>query len=179
MCLINEFKRIPAISCKLNTKLALKTSHMIIKILEFLRIAGVIAGYIIAYIAIDTPEETLHTLTLWIIVSIAGLSGIEGLFFSKKAAAEKGFETGSNYQIQSAFAFLSMAAIAILVYIMNWGVHADLTISFVFLLFLFLSSINHAWQAIEHKNYKWNNLIRPFQTILLIAIYIYPIIKVL
>lgn len=152
---------------------------MIIKILEFLRVAGVIAGYVIAYFFADTPEESLRTLTVWMIVSIAGLSGLEGLFFGKKAAQEKGFETGSNYQIQSACAFLSMAIIALLIYFLKWGVFAELTLSFTFLLFLFMSTINHAWQAIAHKNYKWNNLIRPFQTLFLLAVYIYPVIRVL
>lgn len=152
---------------------------MIIKILEFARLAGVLAGYFIAYFAFDTPEETLKTLTIWAIVSIAGLSGIEGLFFGKQAAKAKGFEQGSNYQKQTAFAFLAMAIVAIIVVMANWGVMAYLTISFMFLLFLFMSTINHAYQAIANKNYTWNNIIRPFQTLFLIAVYIYPVIQVL
>ena len=152
---------------------------MIIKILEFLRLAGVIAGYFISYFTYDTPEDILKSLTIWTIVSIAGLTGIEGLFFRKQAAKEKGFEQGSNYQIQSACAFLSIAIIAVFVVMANWGVKSYLTISFVFLLFLLMSTINHAYQAIVHKNLKWNNVIRPFQTLFLIAIYVYPVIEVL
>lgn len=152
---------------------------MIIKILEIMRLAGVIAGYLISYFMFETPEEILKSLTIWTIVSIAGLSGLEGLLFSKQAAREKGYEQGSNYQIQSAFAFLAMAIIAVLVVALNWGTKAYLTVSFVFLLFVFLSTINHAYQAVANKNLTWNNIIRPFQTIFLIAIYIYPVVKVL
>jgi hypothetical protein len=152
---------------------------MIIKILEFTRLAGVIAGYFVSYFLFDTPEEMLKSLTIWTVVSIAGLSGLEGLLFSKQAAKDKGYEQGSNYQIQSACAFLSLAIIAILVVALNWGTKAYLTISFAFLLFVFMSTINHAYQAIVKKNFKWNNIIRPFQTVFLIAIYIYPVVKVL
>ena len=152
---------------------------MIIKILEFMRLGGVIAGYFVSYFMFETPEEILKSLTIWTIVSIAGLSGIEGLLFSKMAAKEKGFEQGSNYQIQSACAFLSMAIVAVVTVIFQWGTMAYLTVSFVFVLFVFMSTINHAYQAVAHKNLSWNNIIRPFQTIFLIAIYIYPVVKVL
>jgi hypothetical protein len=156
---------------------------MVIKILELLRIAGVALafyfGYSIAYQNGYNPEAQLHFMIPVIIVSIAGLSGIEGLFFGKQAAEAKGFETGSNYQRQSAIALLSYAAIALLVYFLNWGIRAELTILFVFIFFFFFSSLNHAREAIVRKNYKWTNINRPFLTLLLISGFIYPVINVL
>jgi len=156
---------------------------MIIKILELLRIAGVALafyfGYSIAYQNGYNPEAQLHFMIPVIILSIAGLSGIEGLFFGKQAAEAKGFETGSNYQRQSAIALLSYAAIALLVYFLNWGIRAELTILFTFMFFLFFSSLNHAWDAIVRKNYKWANINRPFLTLLLIVGLFYPVMEAL
>jgi len=152
---------------------------MIIKALEILRLAGVIAGYFVSYFMFDTPEQILKSLTIWTIVSIAGLSGLEGLIFSRQAAREKGYEQGSNYQIQSACSFLSMAIIAVVAVLASWGTMAYVTVSLVFLLFLLMSTVNHAYQAIANKNLKWNNIIRPFQTLFLIGIYVYPLMEVL
>ncbi|MCF8235445.1 MAG: hypothetical protein K9G67_11120 [Bacteroidales bacterium] len=152
---------------------------MIIKILESLRIVGVISGYFIAYFTTDSPAEILHILTIWMIVSVAGLSGIEGLFFPDQAAKEKGFETGSNYQRQTAFFFLSMAIMSVIVFILKWGAAAEITLSLTFLIFMLFSGINHGWQSVAHRNFKWNNVIRPFQTLFLIAIFLYPLIKLL
>lgn len=150
---------------------------MIIKIFEITRIVSASVGCFITYYLYDTPEGILHLLAPWMIVTLAGLSGIEGLFFGKKAAEAAGYETGSKYQIQTAFFFIALSAVALFVYFANWGVQAELTLLFVFLLSMLLSSINHAYQAIVNKDYKWKNLIRPFLTIFLIAIFIYPIIK--
>ncbi len=156
---------------------------MIIKILELLRIAGVALafyfGYSIAYQNGYNPEAQLHFMIPVIILSVAGLSGIEGLFFGKKAAEAKGFETGSNYQRQSAIALLSYAAIALLVYFLNWGIRAELTILFAFMFFLFFSSLNHAGDAIVRKNYTWANINRPFLTLLLIIGLFYPVMEAL
>ena len=153
---------------------------MLLKILDILRIViAAIAfyfGYQIGFAEGYNPEAQLHFMTPVIIVAIAGISGIEGLFFSKRSAELKGFETGSNYQKQSAIALLSYAVIAVAVYFLNWGIKAELTILFAFVFFFFFSSINHAAEAIMKKNYKWQNINRPFITLLLIAGLIYPVV---
>jgi len=112
-----------------------------------------------------------------IIVGIAGISGIEGLLFGKLSAEQKGFEVGSNYQKQSAIALLSYAVISILVNVCHWGIRAELTILFAFLFFFTFSAINHGIDAIRRKNYRWQNINRPFITLLLIAGLIYPVVK--
>lgn len=43
-----------------------------------------------------------------VIIIVAGLSGLEGLLWGDKAAKEKGYEKGSNYQKQSAIAMLAV-----------------------------------------------------------------------
>lgn len=156
---------------------------MISNILDILRIFGVAAafflGYFFGFKDDFNPQLQLHIMIPIIIIAIAGLSGIEGLFFSKEAAEAKGFEVGSNYQKQSAIAMLSYAVVAILVFLFNWGIIAELTIFFTFIFFMIFSGLNHLVDTVKRKNYKWQNVNRPVLTILLIAGVIYPIISVL
>ena len=156
---------------------------MIIKIIEIIRIAGTSFGiYWAYYIGMESstpPESVLHILSPWIIMSVAGTSAFEGLFFGKQAAAEHGFKEGGSYAYQSRIALLSYAVISLVVYFANWGANAELTIMLTFLFFMFFSAINHGYQAIAHKNYHWANLNRPFLTALLIAAVWYPITNLL
>ncbi|MDY0102249.1 MAG: hypothetical protein RBS07_04875 [Lentimicrobium sp.] len=154
---------------------------MLIQILDIIRIALVAIAFFFGYsigFSGDTyePVSQLHFMIPIVIVAIAGISGIEGLFFGKKAAQAKGYETGSNYQKQSAFALMSYAFGSILVYFSNWGIHSELTILFVFFFFFTLSAGNHGLEAIRHKNYKWQNINRPFILMLLLAGFIYPVL---
>jgi hypothetical protein len=156
---------------------------MIIKIIEILRIAGASFGIYWAYyvgMSTGTPAESvLHILTPWIIVSISGTSAIEGLFFGKQSAAEKGFKNDGGYAYQSRIALLSYAVISLIVYFANWGTNAEVTIMLTFLFFMFFSALNHGYQAVVNHNYRWENLNRPFLTALLIAAMWYPITNVL
>jgi hypothetical protein len=156
---------------------------MFLKILDILRIAAVAAafffGYRIGFAHGYDPFVQLHFMIPVIIVAIAGISGLEGLLFARKSAELKGFETGSNYQRQSAIAMLSFAFGAILVYFCNWGIKAELAIFLTFMFFFSFSALNHAIDAVQHRNYKWQNINRPFITLLLIAGMIYPLMMAL
>ena len=150
-----------------------------IKLLEILRFIGCGLGVFLAYYFGNTPEEILRIMTPWFIGSVAGLSGIEGLFFSEKAAQEKGFEKGSNYQRQNAFWFLSIALIAFIAYIYGWNSYADIALVLVFCLFLILSAINHAYTIYSEKNRAWQNVIRPVLTALLTIVFWHPVTSIL
>ncbi len=156
---------------------------MILKILEILRIAIVCIafffGYQIGFAHGYNPFAQLHFMIPVVIVAISGISGLEGLFFGKMSAEIKGYEVGSNYQRQSAIALLSYAFIAIFVYFSNWGVKAELTVLFVFIFFFFFSGLNHAIDAVRRKNYRWQNINRPFITLILIAGLLYPVVMAL
>jgi len=153
---------------------------MILKILDILRILIVCAafffGYRIGFASGYDPIAQLHFMIPVIIVAIAGISGVEGLFFGKESAELKGFETGSNYQRQSAIALLSYAAAAIFIWLVKWGIKAELTVFFVFIFFFIFSGVNHLADAIRRKNYRWQNINRPFITLLLVAGMIYPLV---
>lgn len=156
---------------------------MFLKILDISRIILVSVGFYLGYQigfadGVYNPKAQLHIMIPIVILAIAGISGFEGIFFADKSAKEKGFEVGSNYQRQSAIALLSYAFLAIWIYISNWGIMAELSILFAFLFFLFFSAINHLSDALRNNNYKWQNINRPFITALLIAGFLYPLIKV-
>jgi len=163
--------------------LVLQGASMLIQILDIVRISGVCAafffGYLIGFKNGYNPEAQLHIMVPIIIVTIAGISGFEGIFFGDSAAQAKGFEGDRNYQRQSSFAMLSYAATALIVLLCDWGILAELTIFFSFIIFLFLSGINHAADAVRNKNYRWQNINRPFITLLLIAGMAYPVIEAL
>jgi hypothetical protein len=153
---------------------------MISNLLDFLRIGLVVAAFSFGYQIgsageVYDPAAQLHFMIPIIIVAIAGISGLEGLLMGAKAAAAKGYQSDGNYQRQSAIGLLSYAVIAVVVWGLNWGIRAELTILFAFLFFLIFSGINHAVDAIRHRNYKWQNINRPFITLLLIAGLFYPV----
>jgi len=155
----------------------------LLKSLDIIRIAGVAIafyfGYQIGFAETYDPFAQLHFMIPIIILAMAGISGIEGLVFGEESARLKGFETGSNYQRQSAIALLSYAFVALLVYFCNWGIKAELSILFAFMFFFIFSAVNHGIDAIKNNNYKWQNINRPFLTLLLIAGLIYPVIMAL
>ena len=156
---------------------------MIVKILDILRIVLVGVAFYVGYqIGFDDntydAKGQLHVMIPIVIVAVAGFSGIEGLLFGRQAALAKGYEVGSNYQKQSAIALLSYAFMAIWVFFAQWGIMAELTILFTFLFFFFFSAVNHTFDAIKNKNYKWQNINRPFILLMLIAGFIYPVYMV-
>lgn len=156
---------------------------MILNILDNLRIVIVcitfFIGYKIGFNNWYNPIAQLHFMIPLIITAIAGISGFEGIFFAKESAEIKGFETGSNYQRQSAIALLSYSIIAIIIYLLNWWIKAELTIFFAFIFFFIFSGLNHAIDAIKRKNYKWQNINRPFITLCLIVWMFYPVLMAL
>jgi hypothetical protein len=104
---------------------------------------------------------------------------LKDFFLGNESAKMKGFEVGSNYQRQSAIALLSYAVIAVVVYLCNWGIRSELTILFTFFFFIFFSAINHGVDAIKNKNYKFQNVNRPFLSLILILGLYYPVIMAL
>ncbi len=157
---------------------------MILQLFDILRIVLVAIAFFFGYrIGFAQggydPAAQLHFMIPLIITAISGISGIEGLLFADKSAEMKGYERGSNYQRQSAIALVSYAVGSILVWYLNWGIKAELSILFTFLFFFFFSAVNHATDAIRRKNYKWQNINRPFLVLILIAGLIYPVLMAL
>lgn len=150
-----------------------------IKLLEILRFTGCGVGVFLAYSLGETPEEILRIMTPWFVGSVAGLSAVEGLFFSRQAAVEKGFEQGSNYQRQNAFWFLATAIASFVIFFAGWNEYANLSLVLVFCTFLILSAANHTYSAIVDKNTRWQNVLRPLLTALLTLVFWFPVSSIL
>ncbi len=148
---------------------------MIVKIFEISRFVAVGIGFFLAYYYGGSGEHIIHLLLPWLVVPIMGFSAVEGLFFGKDSAKAKGYGANSAYQIQTALFFLSISLMSVWLYIVDWGVWADVTLLFTFLLSMTLSAANHTYQAVAHHNLTWNNLIRPFGVLALIASVYYPL----
>lgn len=155
----------------------------LLQILDIVRIVAVgvafFAGYWVGFRDGYDPLAQLHVMIPIVVVAIAGISGLEGLLFGRQAAEIKGYEVGSNYQKQSAFALLSYAFGALLVWFGKWGPHAELAVLLVFLFFFALSAVNHGMDAVRRKNYRWQNINRPLLFLLLVAGFVYPVVKAL
>ena len=146
--------------------------------LEILRFAGVILGFALALQYGHTPQAQLHILSPWIVISLAGLTGIESVFFGRAAAELSGYAP-SAYQRQSGFNNLAVAIVALLVFLLGWGTYAEVTIMSVLLIFLFLSACNHAWSAIREGNLNLRNVLRPIMTVVIIIVIVPFILRAL
>ncbi len=110
------------------------------KLLEALRILLVAIGFFMAY---WIPNHAVFWLLALVFLPLTGLTAIESLFFSKKAALAKGWKEGSPYQTQSALNNLATALAAVIALLFHFNPQAQAAICLVALLFFGLSSLNH------------------------------------
>ncbi|MCP4001351.1 MAG: hypothetical protein GY727_10620 [Gammaproteobacteria bacterium] len=151
----------------------------IAKCTEWLRIGGIAAGFFFIYDTYDTHStdnaiEAARFLTLVVGLALCGTCAIEGFFFPQASAHEKGFDIGAGrsnpYHRQNTLWFFSAAVMSVIVFV--WypdSPSANATYLLFVNLFLGLSAINHALEAIGNHNLTWQNLNRPFLFIALIA----------
>ncbi len=152
---------------------------LILKLIELARYICVGVGFYLAYQTSMSPGAAIHILVIFITVPMAGLTGIESVFFSAGSAQAKGRELASAYQVQSGMNNLALAITAFIVWYWQWDVHADLSVLLVLLIFFCLSSLNHAYEYFFTSNNKLIHLLRPIATLLLVGGCIPLILKVL
>lgn len=140
------------------------------RILELLRFVGVGVGVFLAILHNDDPVRMFRALQFWVVLSIAGLTGLESLLFGKSAAAVTGYRDGGAYQRQSGINNLAVALVALLVRWLDWGLHAEAAVCSVLLVFLILSSVNHLYSALKEGNRVFRSYSRPVATALLLAV---------
>jgi hypothetical protein len=133
------------------------------KIIEILRWVAAGAGFYWGYSLTD-PVQGFKVMSLVVVLSIAGLTGLESLLFSESAAEKSGYGKGSPYQRQSGFNNLAVAIAMVVVWLLGWGVKAMAAVTLVLLVFLVLSAANHAFSAIKEGNRSVINLLRPVLT---------------
>ncbi len=141
--------------------------------LEIIRWASVPVGIFFAFLWGSNPVEQFSILTAFTVITIAGLTGIESIFFSQTASEQSGYGDGTAYQRQSGANNIALAITASLVYIFGWGFYAQLTVMSVLIIFLALSGTNHTYSAIKEGNTSKKNLYRPLMTIILLIVLLF------
>jgi len=138
--------------------------------LEYARWAGVGVGIFWANYAGSSPAEQFSIITAWTVLAVAGLSGVESLFFGKSASKISGYGGGGGgYQRQSGINNLALALACVLAYALGWGTMAQAALMSTLLIFLIISAANHAYSAFREGNRNLRNLLRPVLTALLVA----------
>lgn len=134
---------------------------------EISRWVCVIIGIQASYFWGSSPAEQIHILAPWLVIPMAGLTGLESVFLGDAARKQSGY-AASPYQRQSGINNLALAITAILVSVFSWGTGAELAVITVLLVFLLLSGSNHAWSAWKEGNHTVKNLLRPLMSLILI-----------
>jgi hypothetical protein len=136
------------------------------RFLEILRWIGVFLGIFFAFLWGTGPLQQFSVFAIFTIIFVAGLTGIEGLFFGRSAVKVSGYDQGSAYQRQSAFNNLALAITAVLALLLGWGFYAYVGLLMVLLIFLTFSAINHFYTGMKDK-FVLNTLLRPILVVLL------------
>ena len=143
---------------------------MIPKIFETTRFTIILIGYFICYwLAGKQPILMLHYFMPCVVLSLSGLTGIEGTFFSKYTAGSLGRKI-SPYQIQSGMNNLAVGITGLIVYLSNWGRYADAAVMIATLLFITLSACMHTYEAIKLGNKSRKNMMRGVWTLALLLL---------
>lgn len=139
------------------------------KLIECLRVGGVVFGITLAYRPSADPATAFSLLAVTAIVSIAGLTALEALFFGSGAARLSGYRDAGPYQRQSGLNNLALALAAVWVWWRGWGLHAEAALFLVLLTFLTLSGLNHTFSAGRDGSLQLRSFSRPMATAMLLA----------
>lgn len=133
---------------------------------EVIRWVCVIAAIQICYFFYSASEDQLRILMWLFVIPMAGLTGIESIFFADAARSQSGY-AASPYQRQSGINNLSIAIASIIIALGQFGPDADFALIIAVLIFLMLSGCNHAWSAWKEGNHYLKNILRPIMSLLL------------
>lgn len=141
---------------------------MIAKVIEIIRIFIIITGMALtSWLFQGNPVQHLHYLGLCLILSLSGLTGIEGIFFSRQSADSLGRQPNRPYQLQSGLNSLSVAIVGLIVWFADWGVYAEITVLLCTLTFITLSAMAHIWEVFALGNRHIKNMMRGVMVIFL------------
>jgi len=139
------------------------------RLFEIIRWVCVAAGFNIAIFFGETPAAQLHIYMPWVVLPLAGLTGLESVLLGETAAELSGYKSNPGYQRQSGLNNIAVAIAALVVWLYDWGTHAEAAVMLTLLVFLTLSACNHAWSALKENNLSRKNLLRPVMTLLLLG----------
>ena len=120
----------------------------IVRAIEVTRILATIASIIIGFIQFTNSYRISAALFVF---AMAGITGLESVFFGKISAIDKRWETDSQYQMQSACNNLASMVAMIILLCINAPDAAVATLLLSVTSFFGLSGINHLGQAVKDK----------------------------
>jgi hypothetical protein len=147
--------------------------------MEWFRPAGIGLAFVIAYSFGNDAISQFHILGPLVVMLMSGTVAFESLILGEVASEKIGYQPHRAYQIQSGLANAATTITALLVYVLDWGRHADATIVTAMLMFFIFSAVNHVATSVMDRNMKPVNLLRPAMTLLLIGVLLPPMIKAL
>ena len=147
--------------------------------MEWLRPAGIGLSIFFAYYSGKDAISRFHVMGPFVVMLMSGTVAFESLILGDAASEKIGYAPHRAYQIQSGLANAATAITGLLVYVLNWGPHAEATVVTAMLMFFAFSAANHVATAIMERNMKSVNILRPAMALLLIGFLLPPMIKAL
>ncbi|CAE7636913.1 unnamed protein product, partial [Symbiodinium sp. KB8] len=154
-------------------------SVVMVRVIEFSRIALAIAGYAVAYVysAQGHVEDAARLLQLGLSVALSGTCALEGICFYETAARQKGydrgfdFSTGRNpYATQSTLWFASSCIVGVVAFfVYHRESSPQIALATLQLLFFLMSALNHAYETVAHGSWRWQNVNRPLLSVAMVA----------
>jgi hypothetical protein len=104
-------------------------------------------GFLLALSSGTSAPELLHLFAPFLLLAVAGMSGVEGLLLGRSAMMLSG-RGPSVRQRLSGFNNLALAATGLISFVQNWGTAADVALVTVLLISTTLSAADHLWRAL-------------------------------
>lgn len=109
-------------------------------IIEWIRPVGIGCVLFFAHLLTHDPVSLFHFIGPFTVMLMSGSVAFESLFIGEAASEKIGYAPNKAYQFQSGLSNAATAITAFLVFVLNWGTHAEATIVVVMLLFFLLFS---------------------------------------
>lgn len=151
----------------------------IVSAFEWVRPAGIFVIIFLANYFGSTPVSRFHILAPFLVMLMSGTVAFESLFLGEAASRKIGYPHNRAYQIQSGLANAATAFTAWIVFLLNWGTHAEATIVVAMLSFFSFSAVNHLMTALTLGNLRPVNLTRPLLALLLVVLMVPNMVQAL
>jgi hypothetical protein len=148
------------------------------KFLELMRWFGLPLGIFFAFFWGNNPAEQFNIFAVFAVVFIAGLTGIESLFFEKEASKLSGHGESKIYQRQSGINNIALAITAPIVYMFGWGLYAEAALVTVLIISLSLYSLNHLYTGMKEYNNTSKGFMGSILTLILFVIVVCFLLRV-
>ena len=152
------------------SKMGLKMYVNVNRILEFLKWIGLFLGVFFAFLWGGSPLEQFNIFAVFVIVSVAGLTGIELIFFGKNPSKLSVSPEEMAYNRQSGLYNFALAVTALFAYLAGWSFYAEAALLTVLVLSLLFSAVNHAYAMVKEDKNSTKEYSRAILAVILILV---------